>query len=467
MNLYNTLGKKIEPFKPTSTTATIYSCGPTVYDHAHIGNLRAFVTADLLRRAVAASGHEVHHTMNFTDVDDKMIARSRELYADDSPEAALSKLGQTYETLFREDMQAIGNDIAALDFVRATESIQDMQQLITELYKAKIAYIADDGVYFSIKAYREAGKTYGQLTEITQASTDESRINNDEYDKEAAHDFALWKIQKPNEPAWEFELDGHNLLGRPGWHIECSAMSTSRLGQPFDIHTGGIDLIFPHHENEIAQSTAAKQDPTYARFFVHNEHLLVDGRKMSKSLGNFYTLEDVREHGFEPLAFRMLVLQAHYRTQLNFSWDNLEAAQNRLKRWRNIAVLRYQMHADAPDQAVDIKQHLAAAQNSLFDDLDTPSTLTHIEAALESLEQGVSSRAASDFEALLIFIDSVLGFNLMEQSDITPEIKEVLTQRQQARDNKDWQASDQLRDSLAQKGIEVRDTSRGQIWNWA
>lgn len=467
MNLYNTLTKKIEPFAPANDTATIYSCGPTVYDHAHIGNLRAFVTADLLRRAVAASGSEVHHTMNFTDVDDKMIARSRELYDGDSPEAALSKLGQTYEAIFREDMQAIGNDIAALDFVRATQSIADMQELITKLYKAKMAYIAEDGVYFSIKAYRESGKTYGQLTEITQASTDESRINNDEYDKASAHDFALWKTQKPNEPAWEFELDGHNLLGRPGWHIECSAMSTAHLGQPFDIHTGGIDLIFPHHENEIAQSTATSADPTYARFFVHNEHLLVDGRKMSKSLSNFYTLEDVRERGYEPLAFRLLVLQAHYRTQLNFSWDNLEAAQNRLKRWRVIATLRYQTNDLASDSSQDIQTHLNNAQTSLFEDLDTPGTLTHLEAALELVEQGVSTKTEADFMAVLTFIDSVLGFNLLVQPDISEAAQELLAERQQARDNKDWQASDELRDKLAELNVEVRDTAHGQLWNWA
>ncbi|HEY9714084.1 MAG TPA: cysteine--tRNA ligase, partial [Chroococcales cyanobacterium] len=284
MNLFNSLSKTTEPFKPlTGDGVRMYSCGPTVYDHIHIGNLSAFIYADTLRRVLKASGYRVQHIMNFTDVDDKTIRRSRESYPDMEPRLALEKLTSDYTSIFLDDMTAVGNDIEDMKFIKATDAIPHMQELIRRLYEQKFAYIADDGVYFSIQAYKNSGKVYGQLVELTESSTSEERIANDEYDKENVHDFALWKTQKPGEPAWDFELDGHELVGRPGWHIECSAMSTEQLGQPFDIHTGGVDLKFPHHENEIAQSTAGQDDPLYANIFVHNEHMLVDGQKMSKS----------------------------------------------------------------------------------------------------------------------------------------------------------------------------------------
>lgn len=465
MQLYNTLTKSVEPFLPlTSGEARIYSCGPTVYDHAHIGNLRAFIAADVLRRTLVGAGLHVHHAMNFTDVDDKMIARSQELYPSESPEHALSQLGRQYEQVFRDDLLAIGNDLDSLDFIRATDSIAAMQQLITDLYTAGIAYIADDGVYFSIKAYKKAGKKYGQLTEISTESTSESRINNDEYDKTSAHDFALWKTRKPNEPAWEYELDGHDLLGRPGWHIECSAMSVGKLGQPFDIHTGGIDLIFPHHENEIAQSTAITDNPVYAQFFVHNEHLLVEGRKMSKSLQNFYTLQDVIEHHIDPMAFRMLTLQAHYRTQLNFSWENLEAAEIRLNRWRNVAVLRYQASATTNTElAKAIADAIRDAQTALQNDLDTPAALTVIEKVFDAVEAAYP-KIDTSFEQLLDFIDQQFGLDLQAQPDISAEAAEVLQAREAARIQHDYDQADALRTKLLESGYTVRDTTHGQIW---
>lgn len=463
MKLYNTLTKQVDEFKPIKTgQASIYSCGPTVYDHIHIGNLRAFISADLLRRTLQATGYKPHHVMNFTDVDDKIISRSAQRYPDDAPEVAMSKLTKQYEGIFLDDMRAIGNDTDALTFVRATESMAAMQTLVTQLYEADIAYIADGSVYFSIKAYKKAGKQYGQLLQLDSANTSEARIDNDEYDKESVHDFALWKSRKGDEPAWDFELDGHNLLGRPGWHIECSAMSAASLGQPFDIHTGGIDLIFPHHENEIAQSTALHDN--YANYFVHNEHLLVEGRKMSKSLNNFFTLQDIEERDMQPLAFRILVLQAHYRNQLNFSWESLEAAQNRLQSFYDMAVLQWQPQADA--QSTDF----AAAETKLLgltqDDLDTPQVLAEISKLAKSLEaKGLASQDASTFKDLLKFIDQLLGLNIATQTDIDDKQKELLVARQKARDSKDWAKTDQLRDELAQQRIMVRDTPQGQIWS--
>ncbi len=280
IKLHNTLTKQVDEFQPLSADkVTIYSCGPTVYDHVHIGNLSAFIAADTLRRMVSGLGYDVKHVMNFTDVDDKTIRRSREDYADLEPIDALKKLTTKYGNLFIEDMQKIGNDTEALSFIKAADdaTIEGMRELIKSLYEGGFAYVADDGVYFSIEAYKKSGKTYGQLVELSEANTSSERIQNDEYDKESIHDFSLWKTKKPGEPAWEFTLDGHDLTGRPGWHLECSVMSKMGLGQPFDIHTGGIDLTFPHHENEIAQSTAGQSDPTYAQVFVHNEHILVDG----------------------------------------------------------------------------------------------------------------------------------------------------------------------------------------------
>ncbi len=467
MKLFNTLTKKVESFKPLNDKKIrIYSCGPTVYDHIHIGNLSSFIYADTLRRALQASGHEVHHVMNFTDVDDKTIRRSQERYPDLAPEEALQKLTAEYEQLFLADMEAIGNDVQALDFVKATEHIENMQTLIKQLFKDDFAYIADDGVYFSIEKYKQSGKQYGQLLELDSKNTSAARINNDEYDKESVHDFALWKLQKDNEPAWELELDGHNLLGRPGWHIECSAMSINKLSQPFDIHTGGVDLIFPHHENEIAQSTAGKSDD-YAKFFVHNEHLLVDGRKMSKSLNNFYTLEDVKERGFDPLAFRLLVLQSHYRSQSNFTWENLEAAQNRLKDLRAWADLRHQPSIPTMPEELDIRWRdtLQSIRDTVADDLNLPQTLASLSKHIDYMQQQrIPSKDGKYSDGALELIDTLLGLQLNNRPDITEAQKQLIEQREQARQTKEWEKSDKLRDELEEQGIGLRDTEHGQVW---
>ncbi len=464
MKLHNTLSKKVEEFVPLKDGhATIYSCGPTVYDHIHIGNLRAFVTADILRRSLLNSGLKTQHVMNFTDVDDKTIRRSQETDPDSSPEDALKNLTREYEQIFLNDMHAIGNDVDAIEFVRATDSIAAMQELISQLHKEGFAYIAEDGVYFSIQKYQAAGKKYGQLLELKAANTSAARINNDEYDKESVHDFALWKTQRSNEPAWPFELDGHNLTGRPGWHIECSAMSVTALGQPFDIHTGGVDLIFPHHENEIAQSTATNDQP-YANYFVHNEHLLVEGRKMAKSAKNFFTLRDIREKGYQPIVFRLLVLQAHYRSALNFSWDNLAAAQNRLQAFYAMAALRWQASGDQDNSQV-IDAAVSALLEQAQNDLDTPQMLATISQLAKTLESSRLSNTDLDaFTALLEKIDSLLGLDLADQTDITDEQKDLLERRDHARSQQNWEATDALRNELTKSGLTVRDTAQGQIW---
>lgn len=468
MQLYNTRTRQTETFEPINTNdVRIYSCGPTVYDHIHIGNLSAFIYADTLRRTLKASGYNVQHVMNFTDVDDKTIRRSRETYPDEAPEVALRKLTKEYSDIFLSDMEAIGNDTQAVQFVSATESIEGMRELITELHKDDFAYITDDGVYFSIEKYRASGKKYGQLTEITEASTSTARIQNDEYDKESVHDFALWKTMKEGEPAWEFELDGHDLTGRPGWHIECSAMSTMRLGMPFDIHTGGVDLIFPHHENEIAQSTAGKGD-IYANYFFHNEHLMVDGKKMSKSLNNFYTLRDIQEKGYDPLAFRLMVLQSHYRSQSNFTWENLEAAQNRLQHYRKMADLFFQLSDSESSVGYgDLDIHWGNILASLIhEDINTPKALVELSKLEELITEKLFSKdEAEAFKRFLVEIDSLFGLELSTRADISDTQKKLIKERQLTRESKDWARSDELRDELQKQGIAVRDTEHGTIWS--
>lgn len=469
MKLYNTLTRNIDELTPLDAgTVRMYSCGPTVYDHAHIGNLSAYVFADTLRRAIALSVPQVEHVMNYTDVDDKTIRRSREQYADEDPATALRILTDTYIAIFNDDMQRIGNDVQAITFVRATDpaTIEGMKTLIAQLHHKGFAYIADDGVYFSIDAYKKAGKTYGQLLELTAENTSDARIDNDEYDKESVHDFALWKKQKDGEPAWPFNLDGHTLDGRPGWHIECSVMSRQKLGQPFDIHTGGVDLIFPHHENEIAQSTAAEDNPVMATMFAHNEHILVDGKKMSKSKHNFFTLEDIIVKGYDPLAFRLKVLQSHYRSQVNFTWESLDAAQNLLNNLRAWADLKHQRAAHAQkgnNLDESYKQGLKKVLAAMQDDLDTPTALSVLAAwAHEAETTGVD---AEKIQPLLYITDRIFGLQLAERPDITHAQKDLIAEREQARHAKNWTRSDELRAALVSQGVLVRDTAAGPIWS--
>lgn len=473
LKLHNTLSKQVEELTPLNPDrVTIYSCGPTVYDNVHIGNLSAFIAADTLRRTVTGLGYNVKHVMNFTDVDDKTILRSQQEHPDLEPMEALKKLTSHYGEVFVTDMQKIGNDTDALDFIKAADdaTIQGMRELVKELHAKGFAYIADDGVYFSIEAYKKSGKTYGQLVELSAASTSNERIQNDEYDKESVHDFALWKTKKAGEPAWEFTLDGHALTGRPGWHLECSVMSNIGLGQPFDIHTGGIDLTFPHHENEIAQSTAGHEDPTYAQLFVHNEHILVDGKKMSKSLQNFYTINDLAEKGVDPLAFRLLVLQSHYRKQTNFSLDNAEAAHNRLQHWRNIGALRHQTHEGVNEshEMDPSPAAIGAIKEALADDLNTPEALRIIDETFSYIEShSIDKINHHTLTELLQAIDELLGLQLLETTpDITDEQKQLIIERERAREEKDWAQSDKLRDELVKQHIVIRDTAAGTIWEY-
>ena len=480
LRLHNTLTKQLDLLQPINPDHVgIYSCGPTVYDHVHIGNLSSFTAADLLRRVVVANGYTVKHVMNFTDIDDKTIRRSKETYPTIEPMEALKKLTSHFGDAFITDMKTVGNDTSALTFIKATDNdtVQGMKQLIQELLSKGFAYIADDGVYFSIDSYKKSGKTYGQLVELSESSTSSERIQNDEYDKESVHDFALWKTKKPGEPAWEFIIDGRDLTGRPGWHIECSVMSRLELGQPFDIHTGGIDLAFPHHENEIAQSTAGHDDSRYAALFVHNDHILVDGKKMAKSSQNFYTLNDITKEGIDPLAFRLLVLQSHYRKPTNFSFANIEAAHNRLMHWRAIAALRHQTHDTLKSETKELQNDktivLVAARQAILEalnnDLNTAEALKIIDDAFSRLA-GKSLAAIHEhgLNQLLETIDELLGLQLQASTpDISDSHKQRILERDHARQEKNWQVSDEIRDELLAAGITLLDSDRGSIWQYS
>lgn len=472
MNLYNTLSRKIEKVVPLKdNTVSIYSCGPTVYDHIHIGNLSSFIYADTLRRVLKSNGYDVNHVMNFTDVDDKTIKRSHEELSDEEPMSALIKLTSHYSKIFLDDLNAIGFNVSDVIFIKATDNIEAMQELIKKLYSNNFAYITEDGVYFSLSAYKQAGKKYGQLVNVTVDSTSHARIRNDEYDKESAHDFALWKLKNNDEPAWGFELDGHQLLGRPGWHIECSAMSVKYLGQPFDIHTGGVDLMFPHHENEIAQSTAQNGDK-YANYFFHNEHLLVDSRKMSKSLNNFITLRDIKEKGYDPLAFRLMILQSHYRSHSNFSWENLESAQNRLNDFKAMAAMRWQkVYNNDKAKQIDLEKLTEELSNIMDQDLNTPLALAklseiaaHVTVYGLNHEGDMSSISHEHLENMLKLADNLLGLNLMSVKNLNGEESNLVEQRAKARELKDWSKADDIRGRLQERGIGLRDSDSITTW---
>jgi cysteinyl-tRNA synthetase len=456
MRIYNTLTKEVEEFTPIGETVSIYSCGPTVYDRAHIGNLSAYIYADLLRRVLNSAGHKTKHVMNITDVDDKTIKRSVEKYSDFEPMQALEKLTTDLTNSFYEDMRSVGNDTEAINFVLATENIEQIKDFITNLVNDGYAYKADDGIYFDINNYSKNHK-YGQLTHIDKPSDAKARIDNDEYDKESAQDFALWKRQKNGEPAWEFD----NIPGRPGWHIECSVMSTLNLGKPFDIHTGGIDLIFPHHENEIAQC-----EGELARYFVHNGHLMVDGAKMAKSKNNFYTLNDIIDRGHNPIEFRLLVLQGHFQNSTSFSWENLEAVHNRLQSWRNLAELRWQT-VDTEDRGQQqiIVNLIDKAKNALFDNLNTPEALKYIDEAVDHLLQSSPDISHQALDMLILFIDTVLGLEIEKSTPgIGQELKDMIAIRQVYRANGDYIKSDEIRDSLLANGIMVKDMADSVFW---
>ena len=455
----NTLGGAIEPFEPIEPGhVRMYSCGPTVYAPAHVGNFRSFVFADLVRRTLLFSGLQVRWVMNITDVDDKIIRDAK------AAGCAIGELTSRYTAAFLEDLSRLG--IPEPDVMpRATEHIDDMVALIETLIEKGHAYQAEDGsVFFRIASW----PAYGKLAHIDPAQQRSGeRVESDEYDKDDVRDFALWKAAKPGEPSWQTSLGE----GRPGWHIECSAMSMRYLGPSFDIHTGGVDLVFPHHEDELAQSEASTGEP-FVRTWLHCAHLQMGGAKMAKRTGNFSRPSDVYASGVSPQALRYALMATHYRSPLDFSERSLAAATSAIERI-STAVSALEAYAqEQPDDAT-LPAVLAGARASftaaLEDDLNISAALGATFDLVRELNSRVAARSLSTADAhrgaaAIRDLDNVLGVLDDDPRELDAEMAAMLEARIEARANRDWARSDELRDALAAVGIVVEDTPDGQRW---
>lgn len=468
MKLYNTLSRQteeLEPIDPPKTT--VYTCGPTVYDYPHIGNWFTFIRYDVLIRTLKAAGLKSDWVMNITDVG-HLVSDADE--GEDKLEKGARREGKTawdiadfYTDYFLKALDRL-NMLQPDHLPRATALIPEQIALVQKLEEKDFTYTIDDGVYFDTSKLDD----YGKLARLDIEHLKEGARVEENPQKRNATDFALWKFS-PKGQKRDMEWDSPWGKGFPGWHLECSAMAMKYLGETIDIHGGGIDHIPVHHTNEIAQSEAATGKP-FAHYWFHSNFILVDGKKMSKSLGNFYTLEDIEAKGFDLMAFRLLVLESHYRTEANFSWETLEAAQNRLKKWQAFADLKWQpVQAAAPqtfkDQVV-FKNAQHSVKEQLAGDLNTPQTITWLDRLSDEVEF-VPKRHTQSFEALLKFFDKVFGLGLSTREDVAKDVKDILTERQKARESKDWGKSDDLRNQLEEQGIAVKDTPYGQIWSRA
>ena len=443
LNIFNSLTRQKEQFEPTNVAIVgLYTCGPTVYNYAHIGNYRAYVFSDMLKRYLKYSGYEVNHVMNITDVDDKTIRESQK------ENKSLKEFTEFYTEALFKDRDSL-NIIPASIYTKATEYIPQMVKIIETLLEKGYAYKTPDGsVYFNIHKDKEYGKlSHFNLNDLKENA--EGRLKKDEYEKENAQDFALWKAYDENdgEVFWETSLG----KGRPGWHIECSAMSMDKLGESFDIHTGGVDLMFPHHENEIAQSECST-GKSFVKYWMHNEHLLVDGKKMSKSLGNFYTLRDIMEKGINPLAYRYWLYTGHYRTKINFTMDGVLGSQTALFKLYNI----YKSLGESIGNVNE--EYISKFKEAMDDDLNTSIAISLLWELVKD-----TKITNEDKKATLLNFDKVLGFGLDKiQEDIIPEeIEKLSKEREQSRLDKDWKKSDELRDKIKSLGYEIKDTDIG------
>lgn len=458
LKLYNTLTRKKEAFKPIKPGYVgLYTCGPTVYDFAHIGNLRAYIASDLLKRYLLYKGLRVKHVMNLTDVDDKTIKRSQE------EKIPITKLTEKYIRSFFDDIKIL-NILPADVFPRVTKHIKEIVEMIKKLLAINYAYKSEDGVYYNIKKF----KGYGKLSHIKISRLKAgARIRADLYEKAQAKDFALWKFWTKEDDGvfWQTEIG----KGRPGWHIECSAMSMAYLGEHFDIHTGGIDLIFPHHENEIAQSEAIT-GKKFVNFWVHNEWLLVEGKKMSKSIGNFYTLRDLLKKGHNARAIRYLLMTTHYRQQLNFTFKGLEAAKNAIKRLDEF-MLNIQRAKNGKSE-VRVKKLIEKIkedfEKALDDDLDITKALASLFVFVREINKMINKNKLSREDARIIYsmmlkFDSILGFGLGKiiEAKIPKKIKELLQEREEARKKKKFRQADKIREKIKKEGYIVEDTEEG------
>ena len=469
VKFFNSLGRRLQEFEPLEPAhVRLYTCGPTVYDRIHIGNLRTFIFEDILRRTLRFFGYRVTQAMNLTDVEDKIIAAALEAEVD-------------IDTFTAPHVESFFEDLAALrverveHYPRATEHVAEMIAMIERLLAAGYAYRADDSVFFRIAADHDYGKLSGiDLDQVRRGQ----RVQSDEYGKQDARDFVLWKGAKEGEPEWPSPWGP----GRPGWHIECSAMSQKYLGKTFDIHCGGVDNLFPHHENEIAQSESANCCPL-ARYWLHSEHLTVDGEKMSKSLGNCYTLGDLLDRGLPARSIRYLLASVHYRQQLDFTLDKLAEAGRALKRIDDMRFrLAHEAEKDGDSASLDLAANdfenaFAAA---LADDLNTAAALgavfTFVHAVNGFIDHGLPPGARARVQAVLDRADQVLAVLDAGEWAGSPEaggglsdaeIDALVKARSDARASRNFAAADRIRDQLSEAGVVVEDTPDGSRWKRA
>ena len=473
MKLYNTLSRQLDEvtaLRPPQVS--VYTCGPTVYDYAHIGHWFNYVRMDMLIRSLKLSGLEPKWVMNITDVG-HLVSDADE--GEDKLEKGARREGKTawevaefYTQDFLAGMQSL-NILTPNHIVKATDHIAEQIALIQQLEAKGYTYIIDDGVYYDTSKF-EGYAAFARLDLDEQQAGARVAFNQQ---KRNPTDFALWKFSPPGQKRdmeWESPWsppDGSQRKGFPGWHIECSAMSMKYLGNTLDIHTGGIDHVPVHHTNEIAQSEAASGQ-RFANYWMHGNHVMVNGEKVSKSLGNGIRLQDIVDKGIEPEVVRLHVLESHYRSQSRFSWESLEAAGNRLQAYRAMAVRRWQPTSQQGLSSDQLQEYRQTIQAALLHDLDTPqalTTLSALEGAIDS--SGISSDGQEAFVELLHWLDAALGLMLAAQADINDEQKQLLANRQTARDTKDWTKSDELRDRLLAQGIIVRDGQGGQIWQYS
>ena len=462
MQIYNSMTRKKEAFVPIHEGKVgIYACGPTVYNYFHIGNARPFITFDVLRRQLEREGYQVTFVQNFTDIDDKMIKRANE------EGITVKELADRFIAEYYKDAKALGIRPATIH-PKATEHIPEVINLVSSLIENGHAYATPSGdVYYRVSAFPGYGKLSGQNVEDRETGASE-RLNV-ETDKESPEDFALWKAQKPGEPAWDSPWG----KGRPGWHIECSAMSMKYLGETFDIHCGGKDLLFPHHENEIAQSEGATGKP-YVNYWMHNGFINVDNQKMSKSLNNFFTVRDIAKE-FDLEAVRLFMLSAHYRSPINFSRDQIESANaslNRLYTARNSLLFQISNGEDRPLNENEkafverLKGYEKRFDDAMDDDMNTADALGAVfelvKDANVTIVQGASREAARKAMNSLEAICDVLGILSKKEEELPEEIAALVEERAVARKNRDWARSDELRDRIIKAGYILEDTKQGQ-----
>jgi len=460
VNLHNTLTGRAEPFAPAeSGEVRIYVCGPTVYGRAHIGNFRSFVATDLLRRTLRYKGWRVKEVMNLTDVDDKIIHLASQAGQD------LRGFTEPHIRSFHEDRATLGMETPEL-VPRATDHIADMIALVQKLSERGHTYVADGSVYFKIATF----PAYGKLSRLDVSGIKSgARVDTDKYDKENARDFVLWKA-KPDDPPWA-QWDAPFGRGRPGWHLECSAMSMKYLGETFDLHCGGVDLIFPHHENEIAQSTCATGRP-FARHWMHVTHLLVDNETMSKSKGNFYTIPDLVERGHRPDTVRYLLSAAHYRKPLNLTWDGLHQAAASIDKVHGFVRRLDEIDREGPAApAVDesVGRARAAFDQALEEDLNTPEALAAVHELVNEgnrllAEGAVTREGAARLRGQVESMDSVFAVFMPGAERLSPEEQALFDARQEARRRREFQKADEYRKKLEEMAVILEDTPKGTRW---